>query len=51
MIWFICLAFVFLWIVALVAQIGGSYAHALLAVAAVVFIGNFVMGKKKRVRA
>ena len=51
MIWIICLVLVFLWIVALVAQIGGSYAHALLVVALVVLILNFVMGKKKRIKA
>ncbi len=51
MIWAICLAFVFLWIVGLAAQIGGSYVHALLAVALVVAVLNFFMGKSKRVRA
>jgi hypothetical protein len=51
MIWMICLALVFLWIVALVAQIGGTYAHALLVVALVVLIGDFIMGKKRRIRA
>lgn len=51
MIWALCLIFVFLWIVGLVAQIGGSYVHALLAVAVIVALLNFFMGKSKRVRA
>jgi hypothetical protein len=51
MIWAICLIFVFLWIVGLVAQIGGSYVHALLAVALIVAALNFFMGKSKRVKA
>lgn len=51
MIWAICLIFVFLWIAGLVAQIGGSYIHALLVVALVVAVLNFFMGKSKRVRA
>lgn len=51
MIWVLCLIFVFLWMVGLVAQIGGSYVHALLAVAVIVALLNFFMGKSKRVRA
>jgi hypothetical protein len=51
MIWAICLIFVFLWIVGMVAQIGGSYIHALLGVALMLALLNFWMGKSKRVRA
>jgi hypothetical protein len=51
MIWVICFVFVFFWIVGLVAQIGGVYIHALLAVAVILALLNFAMGKSKRVRA
>lgn len=37
------------WIVGLVAHIGGSFIHALLAVALIVFVVNLFTGRRARV--
>ena len=46
MLWTIVAVLVVLWLLGMIGGVGGSLIHALLVIAAIVFIYNFVSGRR-----